>query len=98
MQPVWLSWTKGKFSYAVNYGFWAPTGRYKPHDLDNGGHGYWSHNIRVAGRVEPADKVTVSLATTVELNSWQHDTDFKEGSHLTVDLGGTYLLAKEEIR
>ncbi|WP_214225759.1 transporter [Pedobacter sp. B4-66] len=94
VQPVWLSWTKGKFSYAVNYGFWAPTGRYKPHDLDNGGHGYWSHNIRVAGRVEPADKVTVSLATTVELNSWQHDTDFKEGSHLTVDLGGTYLLSK----
>ncbi|ACU04304.1 SphA family protein [Pedobacter heparinus] len=94
VQPVWLSWTKGKFIYAVNYGFWAPTGRYKPHDLDNGGHGYWSHNIRVAGSVKTDPKVSVTLAATMELNSWQHDTDFKEGSHLTFDLGSSYLLNK----
>ncbi|MGJ1195618.1 SphA family protein [Sphingobacterium spiritivorum] len=91
-QPVWLSWTKGKYSYALNYGVWAPTGRYKPHDLDNGGHGYWSHNVRVAGRMKPIPRVSLSLATTLEMNQWQKDTDFKEGSHLTVDMGGSYIL------
>lgn len=94
IQPVWLSWTKGKFSYALNYGVWAPTGRYKPHDLDNGGHGYWSHNIRVAGRIKTVSKINVTLAGTLEVNQWQKDTDFKEGSHLTFDLGGSYLLNK----
>lgn len=92
IQPVWLSWTEGKFSYALNYGVWAPTGKYKPNDPDNGGHGYWSHDIRVAGKFKPERKVNISLATTLELNSWQHDTDFKEGSHLTFDLGGSYVL------
>lgn len=95
IQPIWLSWTEGKVSYALNYGVWAPTGKYKPHDLDNGGHGYWSHNIRLAGKVKPNAKVGITLATTMEVNQWQKDTDFKEGSHFTVDLGGTYLLNKK---
>lgn len=92
IQPIWLSWTKGKFSYALNYGVWAPTGKYKPNDLDNGGHGYWSHNIRVAGKIKPEKKLNISLAGTLELNQWQKDTDFKEGTHLTFDLGGSYVL------
>lgn len=92
IQPVWLSWTKNKWSYAVNYGVWAPTGRYKPHDLDNAGLGYWSHNIRLAARIKPVSKLSVSLASTLELNHWQKDTDFKEGNHLTVDFGGSYIL------
>ncbi|WP_316814802.1 transporter [Pedobacter nyackensis] len=92
IQPVWLSWTKGKFNYALNYGVWAPTGKYEVGSLDNGGHGYWSHNIRVAGRLNTDTKVGITLAATMEMNSWQKDTDFKEGSHLTFDLGSTYLL------
>ncbi|SHM47683.1 SphA family protein [Chryseobacterium polytrichastri] len=92
IQPIWLSWTKGKFSYAINYGVWAPTGKYKPHDLDNGGHGYWSHNIRVAGKTKPTPRTNITVATTLEINQWQKDTDFKEGSHFTVDVGGTYVL------
>ncbi|WP_316842318.1 transporter [Pedobacter gandavensis] len=92
VQPVWLSWTKEKFSYAFNYGFWAPTGKFKPHGLDNGGLGYWSHNIRGAARYKPNKKVGLTVATTFEINQWQKDIDFKEGSHLTIDIGGTYLL------
>lgn len=94
IQPVWLSWTKGKWSYAVNYGVWAPTGRYKPHDLDNAGLGYWSHDIRVASRVKPASGLSVTLAATMEINHWQKDTDFKEGNHLAIDFGGSYVLDK----
>lgn len=92
IQPIWLSWTKGKFSYALNYGVWAPTGKYKPNDLDNGGHGYWSHNIRVAGKMKPTSTTNISVATTLEVNQWQKDTDFKEGSHLTIDAGGSKVL------
>ncbi len=32
------------------------------------------------------------MAPTLEINQWQKNTDFKEGSHLTFDLGGSYLL------
>lgn len=92
IQPVWLSWTKEKMSFALNYGVWAPTGRYKAHDLDNSGLGYWSHNIRVAAKVKPMAKISASIAATLELNEWQKGTDFKEGSHLTIDLGGAYVL------
>lgn len=48
IQPVWLSWKQNKMQYALNYGVWAPTGKYEPNSLDNGGHGYWSQNIRGA--------------------------------------------------
>jgi len=94
IQPIWLSWTKNKWSYALNYGVWAPTGKYTPHGLDNGGLGYWSHNIRAAARVKPTSKFGVTLATTFEINQKQKDIDFKEGSHLTIDAGATYLLSK----
>ncbi|OJZ07139.1 transporter [Sphingobacterium sp. 40-24] len=92
VQPIWLSWKQGKFQYALNYGLWAPTGKYEHGSLDNGGHGYWSHNIRGALKYKPTSKINLSIAPTLEINQWQKNTDFKEGSHLTFDLGGSYLL------
>ncbi|CAL1518469.1 transporter [Chitinophaga sp. MM2321] len=95
IQPVWLSWTKGKWSYALNYGVWAPTGKYKLHDLDNGGLGYFSHNIRVASRVKPISKLSISVAGTLELNHTQKESDFKEGTHLTIDFGSSYVFSSK---
>lgn len=92
IQPVWLSWKQNKMQYALNYGVWAPTGKYEPNSLDNGGHGYWSQNIRGAVKYKPIGQVGITVATTLEINQWQKDTDFREGSHLTIDGGGTYLL------
>nr|WP_199081917.1 transporter [Pedobacter sp. ASV19] len=94
IQPIWLSWTKDQWSYALNYGVWAPTGKYKLHDLDNGGLGYWSHNIRGAVRLKTPSKISVSLASTLELNHKQKESGFREGTHLTMDFGGSYLLSK----
>lgn len=94
IQPVWLSWKQDKWTYALNYGVWAPTGKYEPHGLDNGGLGYWSHDIRLAARVKPITNLSISLAATLEINQWQKDIDFKEGNHLTIDFGGSYLLDK----
>lgn len=92
IQPIWLSWKKGNFQYAFNYGVWAPTGKYEPNSLDNGGHGYWSQNIRVAMKYKPTTNINLSIAPTLEINHWQKHTDFKEGNHLTIDAGGSYLL------
>lgn len=92
IQPVWLSWKKNSFQYALNYGVWAPTGKYEPNSMDNGGHGYWSQNIRRAVKYKPSHKINLSVATTFEINHWQKKTDFKEGSHLTFDFGGSYLI------
>jgi hypothetical protein len=92
IQPIWLSWKNGKFQYALNYGVWAPTGKYEHGSLDNGGHGYWSHNIRGAVKYKPNPQINTSFASTLEINHWQKGTDFKEGSHLTFDAGGSYLL------
>lgn len=92
IQPIWLSWKDGDVQYALNYGVWAPTGKYKPNSLDNGGHGYWSQNIRVAVQYKPTSNISLSIAETLEINHWQKQTDFKEGTHLTMDLGGSYRL------
>lgn len=92
LQPVWLSWKKNSFQYALNYGVWAPTGKYEPNSMDNGGHGYWSQNIRGAVKYKPNHKINLSIASTFEINHWQKKTDFKEGSHLTIDFGGSYLI------
>ena len=92
IQPIWLSWKVGKFQYALNYGVWAPTGKYEHGSLDNGGHGYWSHNIRGAVKFKPTAKINLSFAPTLEINHKQKDTDFTEGTHLTFDAGGSYVL------
>jgi hypothetical protein len=71
VQPIWLSWKQGKFQYALNYDLWAPTGKYEHGSLDNGGHGYWSHNIRGALKYKPTSKINLSIAPTLEINQWQ---------------------------
>lgn len=92
IQPVWLSWKQNNMQYAINYGVWIPTGKYKPNSLDNGGHGYWSQNIRGAIKYKPIKQISMTLAATLEINHWQKNTDFREGNHLTIDGGATYLL------
>jgi hypothetical protein len=95
IQPVWLSWTKDKWTYGLTYGVWAPIGRFKPHDLDNSGLGYWSHNIRVATRFKPIPLLGFTVAATYEINQKQKETDFIEGSHLTIDYGASYRFSKK---
>ena len=42
--------------------------------------------------MKPTSKTNISIATTLEINQWQKDTDFKEASHFTVDAGGSFVL------
>src|SRR5690606_34174177 len=43
-------------------------------------------------KYKPTSNINLSIAPTLEINHWQKKTDFKEGSHLTIDLGGSYLI------
>lgn len=87
LQPIWLSWDKKKFSTAVSYGIWVPTGKYKVNASDNIGLGYFSHNFRLAARYRPKPQVTLMGALTLEANHKQKKIDFTEAPHLTVDFG-----------
>lgn len=91
-QPIWLSWTKGKWANSLTYGVWAPLGKYKAGDAKNVGLGYWSHNFRAATKYNPTPQWLISMAATYELNSKQKDIDFKEAPHLTLDYGLSYTM------
>lgn len=90
VQPIWLSMVKEKWTYALSYGIWLPTGKYKFNDIDNVGLGYYSHNFRIASRYKPTSTVSISGALTYEINQTQKDSDFREAPHLSFDYGGSY--------
>jgi hypothetical protein len=94
LQPIWLTWDKKNISTTFSYGAWLPVGKYKVNDAGNVGLGYWSHNFRVASRYKPKPQVSLLSAITLELNGKQKDTDFREATHITADIGGGYNFAK----
>lgn len=94
VQPVWLSWTNSKWTYAFSYGAWLPIGKYKTGDVKNVGLGYWSHNLRASARYKPHPQWAVVGAATQEFNSKQQGVDFKEAPHFTFDYGGSYTMLK----
>lgn len=94
IQPLWMTWTKPKMTYSVAYCLWTPIGKYGFGDPKNVGLGYWSHNLRVAGRYKPHPQWSMVSAATLELNSTQQGTDFKEATHLTIDYGFAYTFVK----
>jgi hypothetical protein len=89
-QPLWLTWEKSKWAATFSYGFWLPTGKYTVNDPENIGLGYWSHNLRAAGRYKPNATLGFVGAATVELNSNQDGVDFTEAAHFTFDYGASY--------
>ena len=94
LQPAWLTWEKEQLVVTFSYGVWVPTGRYEINSTDNIGLGYWSHNLRVAGRYISKSGFVGTGAMTLELNNKQKDDDFTEGPHLTFDYGGAYIFPK----
>lgn len=94
VQPLWLSWTKPKWTYGLSYGMWLPIGRYSAGDAKNTGLGYLSHNIRAATKYVASPQWSVSMTATMELNHKQSGVDFTEAPHLTIDLGGVHTFKK----
>lgn len=84
-EPIILGWEKGKASYTVNYGFYAPTGDFNPSLPLNPGLGFWEHQIQ-AGATYNFDKKKLwnaSMLTTWELNHSKLGTDTKAGPIFT---------------
>ncbi|MCG7751318.1 SphA family protein [Flavihumibacter cheonanensis] len=94
LQPIWLTWSKPKLSFTFSYGTWIPIGKYQVNDPENVGLGYWSHNLRIAGRYQPVPKFSFTSAITLEINSKQRGADFKESPHFSFDYGGSYNFRK----
>lgn len=93
LQPLWLTWEGNKIAATFSYGMWIPIGKYEPESTDNVGLGYWSHNLRVAGRYKPDVQFNLVGAVTYEHNTKQKDVDFREAPHVTVDYGASYTFA-----
>jgi hypothetical protein len=66
--PIVLGWEKGNLNYAVNYGFYAPTGSFDPSSPLNPGLGYWEHQIQ-AGMTYSIGKP--KLWNTSFLTTWE---------------------------
>ena len=87
VQPLWLSWTRTKWTYGLAYGAWLPVGKYSPGSAENVGLGYASHNVRVAVKRKLSATWSASLVNTLEINHKQEGVDFQEAPHNTVDAG-----------
>jgi len=85
--PLVLGWTKGKATFLVNYGFWAPTGQFNPSLALNPGLGFWEHQIQ-AGSTYNIDKRKLwntSVLTTWEINQSKEGLDVKPGPMFTAE-------------
>lgn len=95
VQPIWLTWgATRKFTTTFSYGTWIPIGKYQLNNPENVGLGYWSHNLRIAGRYKPKTQWGFTGALTYEINSRQKGVSFTEAPHLSLDLAASYNFPK----
>lgn len=85
--PVTLGWEKGKATYLLNYGFYAPTGNFDPTTSINSGFGYWEHQIQAgAGYSFDQKKLwNASALSTWEINHSKSGLDLKPGPMVSVE-------------
>jgi len=70
LEPLILGWEKGRATYILNYGFYAPSGDYNTNNALNDGLGYWEHQIQLGSTVN-FDKKKLwngSVLSTWEIN------------------------------
>jgi hypothetical protein len=83
--PIVLGWEKGKATYTVNYGFYAPSGDFNPALALNPGLGFWEHQIQAGATLNIDQKKlwNTSLLTTWEINMSKTGLDVKPGPTFT---------------
>lgn len=83
--PIILGWEKGNANYTINYGFYAPTGKFDPTLSLNPGLGFWEHQIQ-AGMTYSIGKPKLwntSFLTTWEISQGKSGVDVKPGPMFT---------------
>ena len=85
--PITLGWERGKATYLLNYGFYAPSGNFDPTTSINSGLGFWEHQIQ-AGMGYSFDKKKLwnaSALSTWEINHSKTGLDLKPGPMVNVE-------------
>jgi hypothetical protein len=85
--PVVLGWDKGKSTYLVNFGFYAPTGKFNASSPFNPGLGFWEEQIQ-AGMTYNFDKAKLwnaSVLSTWEINEGKQSRDLRPGPMATFE-------------
>jgi hypothetical protein len=100
--PLFLDWSFKQWDVTLNYGFWAPIGKYstqttttagggtaKVESSDNLGFGFWTHQIQSAVAWYPWEhKATaVTTALTYENHDKKKGFDLTPGQNLTLNWG-----------
>lgn len=88
-EPFDLTWRFDCFNLFVSYGFYAPSGRFKPFSLKNSGLGNWGHQLAVAGTYffDQAKTFTASAYVAYEFHCKKRNIDIYPGQNLTIDWG-----------
>jgi hypothetical protein len=102
VQPIMLGKSLPHWDFSLNYGFWAPLGKYDTETItlpvvgpvtaeapDNLGYGFWTHQFQAATAWYPmTNKATaVVAALTYETNGEKDDFDLTPGDNLTLNWG-----------
>jgi hypothetical protein len=85
--PIVLGWDKGRSTYLLNFGFYAPTGAFNPSSPLNPGLGFWEEQVQ-AGTSYNFDKRRLwnaSLLSTWEFNEGKQRRDLKPGPMATFE-------------
>jgi hypothetical protein len=85
--PVVLGWTKGRFNYLADYGFYAPTGSFNPASPFSPGLGFWEQQLQFGTTYTIDNKKlwNTSVLSTWELNQTKQGVDLKPGPMATFE-------------
>src|ERR1700678_2294294 len=85
--PVILGWDKGKATYLVNCGFYAPTGKFNQSAPFNPGLGFWAEQIQAVMNYHlvTAKRWNASVLSTWEINQGKQSRDLKPGPMATFE-------------
>jgi hypothetical protein len=87
--PLGLSWGLGQLDLFLQYGFYAPVGRYTTGADDNMGLGFWTHQFQGFGTFYPwAHQATaIMLGLTYEVSTEVEDVAVNPGNRFTLEWG-----------
>jgi hypothetical protein len=88
-EPIDITWRFKQFNLYASYGFYAPTGKFKPFSVKNTGFGDWGHQLAVAGTFFFDQEKTLSLSAFLayEIHSAKKKIVYIPGDNLTIDWG-----------
>jgi hypothetical protein len=89
VSPLRVGWRQPHFDVVTSYGFYAPTGRFRPDDPASIGRGYWINQLCLGGAayVDTARRNRASVLVAYEKNQRRREVDARRGDLLNVQGG-----------